>query len=360
MKENTDFRSKNTIPSYFAASNSGRGFVSYFDKIFTKYGFDKIYIIKGGPGTGKSSLLKSVRDAAQTRGYLCEGILCSSDPSSYDGVTVSSGNRKIALLDGTAPHTRDMEIPGAVDELIDLGAFWDPKMLEGKRERIISLIEKKSEAYKCAYSLLGSAEGYASYKRKLLYGCLDEEKLSKSVARMLSDFKKNGVKVFSQYKLKNAISADGYTSLPIYSNEGGVHFAVHGSHGASFAFFDLLVKRSKEKELNLTLSPSPLSPDIFDAVAISDYGVYFYQTDDITDIACKTINTERFLVESRLREIKPTLRMLSRLERSALDSACKILSRAKELHFRLEEIYTDAMDFEKKEFFSKELIKKIL
>ena len=360
MKENADFSAECKNPTYFAASNSGIGFVSYFDKIFRKERFDKIYIIKGGPGTGKSSLLKAMRDTALKKGFICEGILCSSDKSSYDGVTIDTGKKSIALLDGTAPHAREAEIPGAVEEVIDLGQFWISERLERCRESIITLAEKKKERYQCAYSLLGCAENYASYKRKLLRRCIDEDKLSSAITRLLSPFKNCTAKRSDSYKLKNAISADGYTSLPIYSHEEGVHFAVCGAHGASFAFFDILVNKAKEKKLNLTLSPSPLSPDIFDAAALTDQKVYYYLTDDVSNVDCKVINTQRFLIDSRLREIKPTLRMLSRLEKGALESAYKVLSDAKKHHFALEDIYIGAMDFEKKEKLQKELIEKIL
>ena len=45
---------------YFAAANSYKGFKSYFDRIFAPEQFDRIYIIKGGPGTGKSSIMKNI------------------------------------------------------------------------------------------------------------------------------------------------------------------------------------------------------------------------------------------------------------------------------------------------------------
>ena len=41
----------NIIPKYFGAANSYNGFISYFDKIFDSKEYDKIYVLKGGPGT---------------------------------------------------------------------------------------------------------------------------------------------------------------------------------------------------------------------------------------------------------------------------------------------------------------------
>ena len=48
--------------SYFASANSFEGFKSNFAKIFAPEEYERIYIIKGGPGTGKSSLMKRISE----------------------------------------------------------------------------------------------------------------------------------------------------------------------------------------------------------------------------------------------------------------------------------------------------------
>ena len=53
---------------YFAASNSGSGFVSYFGEIFNPACFEHVYIIKGGPGTGKSYFMRMIADEAEKKG----------------------------------------------------------------------------------------------------------------------------------------------------------------------------------------------------------------------------------------------------------------------------------------------------
>ena len=103
---------------YFAAANGYDGFISYFDKVFDPRDFTKIYILKGGPGTGKSSLMRKILTIAEGHGAICEAILCSSDKDSLDGIICKNGDKQIAVIDGTAPHERDTVLPGAVDELI--------------------------------------------------------------------------------------------------------------------------------------------------------------------------------------------------------------------------------------------------
>ncbi|MBQ4120809.1 MAG: hypothetical protein IJD35_02210, partial [Clostridia bacterium] len=52
--------------SYFAALNSHRGFCSYFPVLFAPY---RRYIIKGGPGCGKSTLMKKIAQTAEEKGH---------------------------------------------------------------------------------------------------------------------------------------------------------------------------------------------------------------------------------------------------------------------------------------------------
>ena len=90
--------------NFFASSNSYDGFVSYFDNVFNSKNYTRIFILKGGPGTGKSTIMKKVAEYADTMNFYNEAIYCSSDSNSLDGVIISNEKAKIAIIDGTAPH----------------------------------------------------------------------------------------------------------------------------------------------------------------------------------------------------------------------------------------------------------------
>ncbi|MBQ3014173.1 MAG: ATPase, partial [Clostridia bacterium] len=64
--------------AYFAASNSTKGFISYYEEIFRASRIGRIYAVKGGPGTGKSCFLRDVSESAAGHGWECEYIYCSS------------------------------------------------------------------------------------------------------------------------------------------------------------------------------------------------------------------------------------------------------------------------------------------
>lgn len=87
---------------YFLGANSPTGFYSLYDHLLPCEGARCIYIIKGGPGCGKSTLMRRVAQAAQAAGEPVEYILCSGDPGSLDAVLLP--RQQVALVDGTAPH----------------------------------------------------------------------------------------------------------------------------------------------------------------------------------------------------------------------------------------------------------------
>ena len=82
--------------AYFAAVNSGRGFVSLFEGIFFGESITRRYIIKGGPGTGKSSFMRRVGQRALGEGRGVEYYYCSSDTASLDGVVIDGS---VAIFD---------------------------------------------------------------------------------------------------------------------------------------------------------------------------------------------------------------------------------------------------------------------
>lgn len=89
---------------FFMGANTPQGFVSRFDQLGDAADGWRKFVIKGGPGTGKSSLMK--RLAAELEPYCgeLELIHCSSDVHSIDAVVVPS--IKASIADGTAPHAR--------------------------------------------------------------------------------------------------------------------------------------------------------------------------------------------------------------------------------------------------------------
>ena len=91
---------------YFPGANTGRGFIGHFEGIVPPWSEPHYtYVLKGGPGVGKSTLMKKCAAIARANGFTVEEFRCASDPESFDAVRIPQ--RRLVLLDGTAPHTID-------------------------------------------------------------------------------------------------------------------------------------------------------------------------------------------------------------------------------------------------------------
>lgn len=102
---------KGHIRNIFPGGNTPQGFYSYYNDILPQRKAEKIFCIKGGPGTGKSTLMKEVGNHFAEQGEDVDFLWCSSDPDSLDGIVLKK--RRIALLDGRRPCGGPQN-PGAV------------------------------------------------------------------------------------------------------------------------------------------------------------------------------------------------------------------------------------------------------
>lgn len=137
---------------YFATANTGAGFVSYLDNLNSG---GLTYIIKGGSGTGKSTMMKKIANHFADGGEEVELYYCSTDTQSLDGVFLPAKN--ILLVDGTAPHIVNPKFVGATHKVIDVGQFVDDKICE-KKEELLLLDKQKKLCFDSMYARLKSAK----------------------------------------------------------------------------------------------------------------------------------------------------------------------------------------------------------
>ena len=141
------------VTQYFLGGNTVRGFVSFYSG-FCRGPEDFLWVIKGGPGCGKSSFMKTIGRAAEEKGLDVEYVLCSGDPESVDGVYFPALHTGYA--DGTAPHVLEAVTPGAAGLYLDLGRFYDRLALQPERRTIEQLQRRYQSLYRKAYTKLAA------------------------------------------------------------------------------------------------------------------------------------------------------------------------------------------------------------
>ncbi|MDD2202553.1 MAG: PRK06851 family protein [Firmicutes bacterium] len=146
--------SKAQMRRMFAGGNTSRGFRSFYDHLIGQDATRTI-VLKGGPGVGKSTLMKYIAEHMSYLDYDVELFHCSSDPSSLDGVVMPKV--AVALMDGTAPHVMDPRFPGAVDEILYLGDYWNEPAMRAKKNEIIACSKDATRHFQRAYRFLRTA-----------------------------------------------------------------------------------------------------------------------------------------------------------------------------------------------------------
>lgn len=167
---------------FFLGSNTPSGFRHTAAESYRVSEGFRTYLLYGAAGTGKSTLLKRVYERYGDEG---EVYLCSSDPSSWDGVCFEG--RRVCVLDATAPHTVTPTLPGGCEQLVPLLTCVDERALYEHRERMQQLTAQSGEAHlRCRRLLAGAAEHLLQNERRMR-ACLDEDKLVAFAERLIQE-----------------------------------------------------------------------------------------------------------------------------------------------------------------------------
>lgn len=346
----------------FAASNSADGFKNYYGDCFGKC--DRLLIIKGGPGTGKSTLMRRIAKRAEERGADVERYYCSSDHTSLDGIKFELSGESIGVIDGTFPHPYVEKLPGLCEQIVNTGEFWDRRILRAHADRIRQLCAGKSESYEHAYLYLRACGNLRLVCQSFDNEGCDMQKLGKIVDRSLRSVPE-GKGFCETPMLVNCVGMKGEAHLESFERAADQIQLVCGDRGAS-ELFECVRDQARVRGSRIRVAYHPI---FFREIE----GIYFEESRSwvVRESACAfdvrekykdklcIINTARFARRCMDKAQGGDQRYAARLLRACKDEALKMMARAGEHHFELEEIYKSAMDFSALEKFSDELCREL-
>lgn len=355
---------------YFVCGNTAKGFINFFDS--NLQGLSKIYILKGGPGTGKSTMMKCVAKKYDEKGFNVECIHCSSDPDSLDGVILRQIG--VGIVDGTAPHVIEPKVVGAIEEYVNLGEAWDIEKLEKKTDEICSIKEQIADCYPKAYDAFARALLIHDEWEHIYITAMDFDKantLADEVCTMLfkdvtiqPDTVKRGMirhRFFGGSTPKGAMDY-----VENITQSCSKRYFIKGRPGSGKStMLKRILRRAEElgletevyhcgfdsNSLDMILIPE-LDWCIFDSTSPHEYEPS-KEGDQIIDMYEKLIipgTDEKY--EVKLNDIKSRYK-------EKITEGISYLKKAKELHDQLEGFYIDATDFLIIEKIRTDLIEKI-
>ncbi len=346
--------------AYFAASNSTSGFYSYYAELFDAAQIKHVYAIKGGPGTGKSRFLREVAEAAERHERTCEYIYCSSDPTSLDAVILTDAQgESIALLDATAPHVYEPRLPGAREEIVNLGDFWDAALLEERKEEIETLNRAKGDAYRRAYRYLAGFGEMTRNRDTLVAPAIRREKLRRLAERLIFSLPR-GREYSVKPALMHSIGMRGEVGFDTYLAQAQKIYLIEDCRGASNYLMAELGDAAREWRQAVRVSHDPVEPEKIDGLFLRGSGVAFVvcRAEDCR-YPYRKIGMRRFVDASLIKRVRAEVNFTERMRRAMKSAAVDALEKVRESHFRLEEIYSATMDFEKKESFTKDFCERL-
>lgn len=333
----------------FLGGNTYKGFHSFFNYIISKEDANRVICIKGGPGTGKSHLMKRVATHFLDKGYSVEYNHCSSDEKSLDGIVIPELN--LAMLDGTSPHMVDPIYPGAIDEILNLGIALNNDALSLKKKELISVYKEISNNFQRAYKFLGAAKPIHEDWSRLNAQALDYSKLV-----TISDSLKE--EIFNKQKIgfgdERHIFATAFTPNGIITFTedlivGFKHkFILKGGPGFSKTkILTELGKLAQKKGYFVEYLHDPFDPVRIEHILIPEISTSIVTENEISKCSFdgKTYNIEDFCNLNVLQQNKEEIEYSKNIFYELTDKALNLISNAHKIHDDLEAYYIKSLDF---------------
>ncbi|HHY99506.1 PRK06851 family protein [Defluviitalea saccharophila] len=358
---------KGFIKHVFPGGNTTKGFVSFYDNILFQEDAKKIIILKGGPGVGKSSFMKKISERFCNLGYNLEHHHCSSDNNALDGIVIT--DLKIAILDGTAPHVVDPINPGAIDEILNLGEYWNEEGIRKNKDRIMSIHKEVGRLFKKAYNYLAAGaaiyEAWANTERL----ALNQSKLNLKSWELLES-------IFEKYPVKNQIGKDRHLFGTAITPNGLTEYLhtiigtsknvyiIKDSPGASAKqLMNRIHNEAVIKGFYVECYHSPIDVDKIEDILIPELDCAITVSNDYHKakvLPTNVVDLTTCLEESIYRPLQAEIDRDKKLFDDLLQRAIASIQKAKKAHDELESYYIPSMDFEKINDVLENTVKKIM
>jgi len=351
------------IKNYFAGANTCKGFYSLYDSALE--GLDRIFIIKGGPGTGKSTLMRSIGLELVDRGYDVEFLRCSSDDNSLDGMIVRS--LSVGIVDGTAPHVIEPKNPGIVEEIVNLGECWNRNQLLKHKDKITEISKLIKEQFAKAYSFFTEAKLVHDELESLFISNMDFKKSDEITRQLINELFESYSPPYIKHMFFAANTPAGLVEyIDNLTIDVEKRYIIKGKPGTGKStLMKKIAKAAQERGFDMEIYYCEFDPESIDMLIIPKLKVAILDGTHPHEI--NATRERDVIIDLQLNLDIDTIKGLDKqiVEheeqfKEVMTKGISHISKANQLHRDIEKYYIEAMDFEKVNHKKLDILKEII
>ena len=354
---------RNHCADFFLGATTPAGFKGYFEPLRREPGM-QMYLLKSGPGCGKSTLMKHLAQAARQHGEPIELIHCASDPDSLDGVIFCS--RNAAIVDATAPHVVEPDAPGADEIVVSLYHTIQAEKLAPYRNEVKALFARNAALRGRAARYIASAGSLMLDSRRAEACSANFEKVRRYVKRLCTRLlpRTDGTPS-EELRLLSAITPKGMVFYHSTVQALADRFVVfRDEYGAvSRLLLELIRAEALARGYHIITCPCAMHPeDQIDHLFIPALRLAFLTDNRWHPVqlpGVQAVRCTRFVDRENLSGYRARLRFNERAAAELIDQAVALMAQAKSCHDELETYYLAAVDFAEVEAVTAECIKQL-
>jgi Cdc6-like AAA superfamily ATPase len=343
-----------SVRNYYAGGNTAKGFHSLCDDCLKD--LQKVFILQGAPGTGKSTFMKKIGEYWVNRNYQVEYLHCPLDTSSIDGVIIVE--LKVGIVNGSGSYAITPRALGAIEEYINLGEAWDSAKLAEQKDQIMKLSMLAGNATQKAYERFAEALSIHDNWEKIYIEAMDFQKADDLTRKLIFQFYGNmtlNKESTVKHRFLGAATPDGAVDyVPNLTEDVAKRYFIKGRPGSGKStMLRKIAEEAQIRGLDVEVYHCGFDPNSLDMVIVRELGIAIFDStapheyfpsrdgDEIVDMYGSVIasGTDE-IFEEEINNHKTAYRNM-------MDQATGLLKESSEYNRELEGIYKDAMDFEK-------------
>lgn len=340
-----------TIRNFYASGNTAAGFASLFDS--SLQGLARLFVVTGGPGSGKSTLIRTIGEHMWKNGFEVWFIHRPSDNGSLDGAIFPG--LKAGIVNGEAPRVIQPEQPGTDVAYVDLDAVCNTTLALEHLSTIERLNADIARAYESSYAGFAEAlrihdEWEAIYMANMDYQAADRLALE-YVGKLYGD-RRLEKESRVDHRFLGAATPQGAVDFVPNLTEGLKRYFVKGRAGSGKStMLKKLAAAAIERGFDVEMYHCGFDPNSLDMVIVRELGFAVFDStapheyfpdrpeDEVIDMyaSCIKPGTDEAYADE-IDEIKS--RYSARMKQSI-----RQLALAKSLHDELKALYVPSIDF---------------